>query len=83
VDEAQNQAAAAYHAAAGQDLEKGAEWVRPVSTFDAYPAGAKVPLGHLLWKNTGSGIAIGEPSVDPAWMNITPEEESPDMEASE
>lgn len=67
VDASQNEAAAAWHEAAGHDLQNGVKWVEPISTFDAYPAGAVVTHNGKTWQNTGTGIATGEPGVDPVW----------------
>lgn len=73
---ARNDTARTYHASIAHDLVDGVPvWVRPIADFAGWPTGTEVHHADQVWVNLSPDVAMGEPGVDPVWMQETPEQE--------
>lgn len=75
---AENQASTLFHESQGTDLQDGTcVWVVPPNAFMGFPPGSRVTHGGRLWENITAQSLVGEPGVDPGWMDTTPPEDTP------
>lgn len=74
---AANERAREYHAAVpAEEIDGVPVWSAPVASFAAYPSGYQVHHEGEVWVQVSETVVMGEPGVDPAWVQ-RPEPESP------
>ena len=66
---ARNETARVYHASVTHDAVGGVPvWVSPIAAFAGWPTEGRVHHADQVWVNTSADVAMGEPGVDPVWM---------------